>query len=213
MSCFLWEMGLSKEWGIVDVLGFDEELLHFLPQPVVALILLYPTSKVQCPGDGEEPAPEGVYFMKQTVRNACGTIALLHAVGNNLDTVPLTPESTLQRFYSKTLALTPEERGSELENSRDISQTHETCAQEGQTAAPEVGADIDFHFIAFVRKSGRLYELNGNKKGPVNHGTTGEESFVRDAAAVCRDIMSQNPECLNFTAVALAKLASPPTDS
>ena len=40
MSNFLYEMGLQREWGVVDVIGFDTELLHFLPQPVVALILL-----------------------------------------------------------------------------------------------------------------------------------------------------------------------------
>jgi ubiquitin carboxyl-terminal hydrolase L3 len=32
---------------------------------------------------------EKVYFMKQTVGNACGTIGLLHAVGNNLNQVDL----------------------------------------------------------------------------------------------------------------------------
>ena len=31
----------------------------------------------------------GVYFMRQTISNACGTIGLLHAVGNNLDTLKL----------------------------------------------------------------------------------------------------------------------------
>ena len=29
--------------------------------------------------------PEGVYFMKQTIGNACGTIGALHAIANNQD--------------------------------------------------------------------------------------------------------------------------------
>ena len=29
--------------------------------------------------------PENVYFMKQFVGNACGTVALIHAVANNRD--------------------------------------------------------------------------------------------------------------------------------
>ena len=36
-------------------------------------------------GPKQEAAEQDVYFMKQTISNACGTIGLLHAVGNNLD--------------------------------------------------------------------------------------------------------------------------------
>lgn len=32
---------------------------------------------------------KSVYFTKQTIGNACGTIALLHAVGNNLHVISL----------------------------------------------------------------------------------------------------------------------------
>jgi len=32
---------------------------------------------------------EKVYFLKQTVGNACGTIGLLHAIGNNLSQLEL----------------------------------------------------------------------------------------------------------------------------
>ena len=30
-----------------------------------------------------------VYFIKQSIGNACGTIGLLHALGNNLDSIAL----------------------------------------------------------------------------------------------------------------------------
>ncbi len=36
-------------------------------------------------GAKQEAAERDVYFMRQTISNACGTIALLHAVGNNTD--------------------------------------------------------------------------------------------------------------------------------
>jgi ubiquitin carboxyl-terminal hydrolase L3 len=209
MSNFLYEMGLSKEWGVVDVIGFDPELLSFLPQPVVALILLYPVSKVKSTsGDAPTVTPDGVYFMKQTIRNACGTIALLHSVGNNLDQVPLTGDSILQKFFSKTKDMSPEERGRELENSTEISQTHETSAQAGQTAAPALDSEVDYHFVAFVHKSGKLLELDGRLDGAIEHGSTSESAFLTDAAAACTKIMSQNPDVLNFTAVALTKLSA-----
>lgn len=208
MSNFLYEMGLQREWGVVDVVGFDSELLNFLPQPVVAVILLYPVSKVQSlSGDEPQTVPDGVYFMRQTIRNACGTIALLHAVANCQDQVALAPDSILQRFFDKTKDMSPEERGRELENSGEISQTHETSAQAGQTAAPDIDADVDYHFVAFVHKNGKLVELDGRRNGVIVHGTSSPSTFLQDAATTCVKIMAQNPDCLNFTAVALSKLA------
>ena len=100
-----------------------------------------------------------------------------------------------------------EERGHELENSEEIPEKHESRAHEGQTATPDLQSDVDFHFVAFVQKNGRLYELNGNKQGPVDHGNTSPSAFLSNAAATCRSIMSQNPECLTFTAVALSRLS------
>ena len=35
----------------------------------------------------ERPGAAGVYYMKQTVGNACGTVALVHALANNTDRI------------------------------------------------------------------------------------------------------------------------------
>lgn len=35
--------------------------------------------------DIKSDTPNSVYYMEQCIPNACGTIALLHSVGNNLD--------------------------------------------------------------------------------------------------------------------------------
>ena len=31
----------------------------------------------------------GVFFMKQTIGNACGTIGIIHSIANNTDKIPL----------------------------------------------------------------------------------------------------------------------------
>ena len=36
---YMHDVGLSKEWQIGEVFGFDEDLLGFLPQPVVGIIV------------------------------------------------------------------------------------------------------------------------------------------------------------------------------
>jgi Ubiquitin carboxyl-terminal hydrolase, family 1 len=40
-------------------------------------------------GGGREAGPQDLYFMKQTIGNACGTIGLLHALGNTKAVVRL----------------------------------------------------------------------------------------------------------------------------
>lgn len=51
---------------------------------------------------------------------------------------------------------------------------------------------------------GTLYELDGRKTFPIKHGVTSDESFVQDAARVCKEFMDRDPEELRFTVMALA---------
>jgi ubiquitin carboxyl-terminal hydrolase L3 len=71
-----------------------------------------------------------VYYMKQTIGNACGTIGLLHAIGNvrELEGVNIRPDSYLSRLFSNTLSMSPDERGAWLEQDDEIEVTHEAAA-------------------------------------------------------------------------------------
>lgn len=76
-----------------DVLSLDQsELLAMIPRPVLALILIFPTTKVyeqeiaelehsrpEYTGSGED---EEVIWFQQTIHNACGLYGILHAVSN-----------------------------------------------------------------------------------------------------------------------------------
>ena len=90
-----WALGVpSLEWAWCDVYGLEPELLAFVPQPVVAVTLLWPSDSLAImqgkatrrDARATEPAPgsDGTppFYMRQRVRNACGTVAVAHAIAN-----------------------------------------------------------------------------------------------------------------------------------
>lgn len=93
MSDLLHKLGLSKELGVHDVYSLhDADMLGFVPRPALALLLVFPVSaayesyrlaedatlpEYAGKGDGEP-----VVWFRQTIRNACGLMGLLHATAN-----------------------------------------------------------------------------------------------------------------------------------
>ena len=45
--------------------------------------------------------------------------------------------------------------------------------------APERDAKLDMHFVAFVCVDGHLYEMDGRKKFPINHGESSPETLLQ----------------------------------
>ena len=58
-------------------------------------------------------------------------------------------------------------------------------------------------FISFVACDGCLYELDGRKSGPVNHGATTAETLLQDAVKVIQGFMQRDPDAVQFNMVAL----------
>ncbi|XP_048835154.1 ubiquitin carboxyl-terminal hydrolase isozyme L3 isoform X1 [Brienomyrus brachyistius] len=211
---FLRQLGLQPSWQFGDVYGLEPELLSMVPRPVCAVLLLFPVTEkyesyrleeeAKIKLQGQEVSPE-VYFMKQTIGNACGTIGLIHAVANNQGVLEFESNSALKKFLDQSGPMSPEEKAAFLERDESIRVTHESSAQEGQTEAPSLDEKVDLHFIAFVNVGGHLYELDGRKPFPVVHGKTTEDNFLEDATVVCKKFMSRDPEELRFTVVALSK--------
>lgn len=86
-------LGFSSAFGFHDVLSIDDpELLAFLPRPVLALVLVFPTTATyekhlkdeeDMMEDYAKSGPqEDVIWYKQTINNACGLYGILHAVSN-----------------------------------------------------------------------------------------------------------------------------------
>lgn len=202
-----------------DVYGLDDALLAMVPQPVLAVILLFPlteSSEAQrlqeiehAASKGSDGAESSVYYMKQTIGNACGTIALLHSIGSNLDRLEVRKGSFLDGFLSATRDMSPVERGSYLENPPEqaisIDSIHENAAREGVTSAPSADEQINLHFVAFVQHDGKLYELDGRRAGPICHSSScSKKTFLTDVARVIQTEYIEKSDAVNFSVMALA---------
>ncbi|TYI70180.1 hypothetical protein E1A91_D08G203800v1 [Gossypium mustelinum] len=208
MNQFLWGLGLPEsEAECCDVYGLDDELLEMVPQPVLAVLFLYPitsqTEEERLQQDNEKrDVSSEVYFMKQTVGNACGTIGLLHSVGNITSEIKLQEGSFLDRFFKSTATMDPLERAAFLEKDGEMEVAHTVAATAGDTEASD---DVDTHFICFTCVDGQLYELDGRKSGPISHGSSSRNTLLQDAAKVIKGMIQKNPESLNFNVIALTK--------
>ncbi|XP_019446053.1 PREDICTED: ubiquitin carboxyl-terminal hydrolase 3-like, partial [Lupinus angustifolius] len=145
-----------------------------------------------------------VYFLKQTVGNACGTIGLLHALGNLTSEVKLVEDSFFDKFFKSTANLDPFQVIF-IENDREMEVAHSVAATSGDTEASD---NVDTHFICLACVDGELYELDGRKSAPISHGSSSPSTLLRDAAKVIQSMIKKNPESLNFNVMAISKKSS-----
>ena len=109
--------------------------MAFIPRPVCAVILnaQYNQKRSQRPQGTADTQAE--YYMKQTseLDNACGVIAALHCVYNNLGEgkIDLVPESTLDNFLNQVSSATPDDKATALENFVAFKKQYRKVASQG----------------------------------------------------------------------------------
>lgn len=214
LNGFATKVGLPSGWEFVDVLGMDPELLAMVPPECVAVTLLFPCSAnlqrykeqqhQKIVAQSQTVSSELVY-LKQYVNNACGTIACIHCLANNAKVIGLPSASPLGGFLAQIRELGPEAAGQLLADASELHQASEASAVGGQTAAPQAAASVDHHFVAFVEKGGDVYELDGCKAFPVNHGPSEGDLLGAVAKIVRRCFMEPDPENIHLNMMALVR--------
>lgn len=128
----------------------------------------------------EKAAADKVIWVKQTIHNACGFYALLHAVCNisSVET-RITPGSFLDTIVQ---AKSMEERKKILETSQSLDEAYIPIVLQGQTPVSEDWTvEPRFHYVCFVSAHGRVWDLNGGRNGPLDRG------FGRDVVEVVKE--------------------------
>jgi ubiquitin carboxyl-terminal hydrolase L3 len=192
------QLGLPPTLAFHDVYSLSEpSLLSLIPRPAYALLVTIPMtptwnelrktedgSRENYSGSGPQ---EPVIWFKQTIGHACGLIGLLHSVLNGPAAEMITQKSELQRLLKEAIPLKTMERAKLLEDSDVLEAAHHAAAVAGDTEAPDMDTAerLGNHFIAFVKgKDGHLWELEGNRKGPLDRGLLGESDDVLSEKAL-----------------------------
>jgi ubiquitin carboxyl-terminal hydrolase L3 len=214
LSKYIQELG-APDVEFTDVMGFDEELLAMVPQPVHAVLLLFPISEAyerhRIAEDNKiketnPPVSPKVFYVEQTIDNACGTMGCVHSVCNTEGRVKLTEGSFFEKYLRRAFTLPVQDRAKELESSSELSRAHSVASHQGQSTEPAPDEDIILHFTAFVCVEGVLYELDGRRPGPVPRGPSSPASLLQDAAKAIRVMMALDPLELHYTALALVPI-------
>ncbi|ELU18321.1 hypothetical protein CAPTEDRAFT_176521, partial [Capitella teleta] len=110
----------------------------------------------------------------------CATHALLSVLLNCDDQVTTLGE-TLTKLKDFTDSMNPQDKGYAIGNMHDLAKAHNNHARPEPKSQPEkpVGIPIRtkeaFHFVSYVPINGRLFELDGLKPFPIDHGPWGEQ--------------------------------------
>ena len=209
---FAYRLGLPDTWAFNDVWSLDEESLQFIPRPVVAVVFLFPVTEryekfrkeeqERIQRQGQLVPPKELYFVRQTIPNACGTIGLIHSLSNNADILGVSESGFIAKLLNETSTQTADDRALFLESSHELERIHDSFSREGQTEAPSRDEEVDLHFVCFVEKEGQLWEMDGRKPFPIHHGTCSD--LLSDSARVIQGFMDRDPDQVEFTILALS---------
>uniref|UniRef100_A0A8C1DCG4 Ubiquitin carboxyl-terminal hydrolase n=1 Tax=Cyprinus carpio carpio TaxID=630221 RepID=A0A8C1DCG4_CYPCA len=127
-----------------------------------------------------------MFFAHQLIPNSCATHALL-SVLLNCRGVEL--GTTLSRMKAFTKGFSPESKGYAIGNAPELAKAHNSHARPEPRHLPEKQNGISavrtmeaFHFVSYVPIKDRLFELDGLKAYPIDHGPWGEDEDWTDKA-------------------------------
>ncbi|KAL8936445.1 MAG: hypothetical protein Q9211_004187 [Gyalolechia sp. 1 TL-2023] len=219
------KLGLSSELQFYDVYSLDEpEHLAHIPRPALALLVIIPLTPAwhrSREAEDADTAPyagagpdEPVIWFKQTIGHACGSIGLLHSVINGPAVDFITRDSDLATLRSRAIPLDMAQRAEMLYHSEPFEIAHKSVEQAGDSRADPTGERDGGHFVSFVKSGGKLWELEGSRKGPLERGSLADDEDVLSPRALdmgIKRIIRLNAggggESLQFSCIALARRA------
>jgi len=129
-----------------------------------------------------------MFFANQIMPNSCASHALLSVLLNCHD-IELGPRLTEMKQFCQ--GLDPETKGYTIASSLHLARSHNRYATSGQPSgkkqsqqrpifAGRIYEADTFHYVSYVPIGDRLFELDGLKPGPIDHGPWGSHEEWTD---------------------------------
>lgn len=140
----------------------------------------------------DEDIVNNIFFAQQMVPNSCATHALI-SILLNCPTIHL--GETLARLKAHTQGMSPDNKGWAIGNTPELACAHNSHAMPQAKRRLEKGSGVStgrftgeaFHFVSFVPIGGRLFELDGLKPFPIDHGPCNDMEWTDKFRCVITD--------------------------
>ena len=132
----------------------------------------------------DEETVNNIFFAQQVIPNSCATHALVSIL---LNCPSLHLGVTLTELQEHTRGMSPDNKGLAIGNCPQLAfahnshaaprarrRTERSAASAGMTGS-RFSSGETFHFVSYVPINGRLFELDGLRKFPLDHGPVGED--------------------------------------
>ena len=163
------ELGV-KDVAVSEVYSFDA-VQEWQREGCHGFIYLFQWKKEDDPRATVEE-PEGMFFAKQVVQDACATQALLSVLLN----ADIDRGEMLEDFREFSAMLDSDSRGVSIGSHDRIRAVHNSFArpepfvQEDDNKPKKGKSQEVFHFVAYIPFNGQVYEIDGLRPGPIHIG-------------------------------------------
>ncbi|XP_067945551.1 ubiquitin carboxyl-terminal hydrolase calypso-like [Watersipora subatra] len=149
-----------------------------------------------------------IFFAHQVIPNSCATHALLSILLNSDgETVKLTDE--LLELKTSTRGMIPEQKGDAIGRIPRVANAHNSHAsphlrhqQEKKSSAPTASqAGEAYHYVSYLPVNGRLYEMDGLKPWPLDHGEVEKGDWTQKFSDVIAERLGGGDIMFNLMAV------------
>lgn len=202
-------LGMPDYIKFEELISLDQELLCLVESKPLAIIVSFEKGKNKRVIKEESFLRSDAvpFYMLQegSLDNACGIIAALHAIGNNLNSIFINEGSILHKFYELVQGKDPREISKILQDFNDFKKCHTKYAELGQSKLCKNQNEVKCHYVCFIHHDSNIIELDGGKGAPIliSSGIINEEflpSVVSEVNSRLNDgIITENLNVIYLT--------------